>query len=236
MLETAMAVRDAGATLLRGGAFKPRSSPYSFQGLGRDGLEILARVGEETGLPVVTEALDVSVVDEVAEMSDMVQVGARNMQNYSLLRQVGRCGRPVLLKRGLSATLTELLLAAEYVLDQGNDQVVLCERGVRTFADHSRYTLDVSIIPAIESTCHLPVVVDPSHAAGDWRKIGPLSRAALAAGADGLLVEVHAHPERALSDGQQALTPERFEHLMEEVRSLAPVVGRKTRVLAGPAR
>ncbi len=234
-LRAATAVRDAGATLLRGGAFKPRSSPYSFQGLGREGLEILARVREETGLPVVTEAIDVEVIDEVAELSDMVQIGARNMQNYSLLRRAGRCGRPVLLKRGFSATLSELLLAAEYILDQDNDQVVLCERGVRTFGDHSRYTLDVAILPAIEAATHLPVVADPSHAAGDWRKVRPLSRAALAAGADGLIVEVHAHPEEALSDGLQALELEQFERLMEDVRRLAPAIGRQTRIFARPA-
>ncbi len=186
-------------------------------------------------MPVVTEAIDVDVVDAVAEVSDMVQVGARNMQNYSLLKRVGQCGRPVLLKRGFSATLSELLLAAEYILDRGNEQVVLCERGVRTFGDHSRYTLDVSILPAIESATHLPVIADPSHAAGDWRKVGPLSRAAIAAGADGLMVEVHSHPTEALSDGQQALGLDHFTQLMDDVRRLAPAVGRQARTFAGSA-
>lgn len=236
MLEIAGQVRSAGANLLRGGAFKPRTSPYSFQGLGVEGLKILARVREETGLPVVTEATGIEVIDQVAEYSDMVQIGARNMQNYALLQRAGQCGRPVLLKRGFSATLTELLLAAEYILDQGNDQVVLCERGIRTFSDHSRNTLDLSILPAIERISHLPMIVDPSHAAGDPYKIRPLSRAAVAAGADGLIVEVHSSPERALSDGQQALLPGEFEQLMDEVRQLAPVVGREMQAYARPSR
>ena len=218
--------------MLRGGAYKPRTSPYSFQGLGREGLEILARVREELGMPFVTEATGIEVIDEVAEYSDMVQIGARNMQNYALLRRAGSCGRPVLLKRSFSATLTELLLAAEYVLDQGNDQIVLCERGIRTFADHSRNTLDLSILPAIERISHLPVIADPSHAAGDPLKVPPLSRAAVAAGADGLMIEVHADPKHALSDGQQAILPARFARLMDDVRQLAPVVGREARVAA----
>ncbi len=220
----------------RGGAFKPRTSPYSFQGLGREGLEILARVRDETGLPVVTEATGLEVIEMVAEHCDMVQIGARNMQNYALLQAAGRCGRPILLKRSFSATLTELLLAAEYIVDQGNGQVVLCERGIRTFSDHSRNTLDLSIVPAIERISHLPVVVDPSHAAGDPHKIKPLSRAAVAAGADGLMVEVHAEPENALSDGMQALLPDEFDRLMEQVRQLAPVVGRQMQAYARPSR
>ena len=236
MLEVASAVQSAGANLLRGGAFKPRTSPYSFQGLGREGLEILARVRDEIGIPLVTEATGIEVIEEVAEFSDMVQIGARNMQNYALLQLAGRCGRPVLLKRGFSATLTELLLAAEYLLDRGNDQVVLCERGIRTFSDHSRYTLDLSIIPAIDRLSHLPVIVDPSHAAGDPHKIPALSRAAVAAGADGLIVEVHGHPGRALSDGQQALLPGEFERLMDDLRQLAPVLGREMQLYARPAR
>ena len=236
MLEVAGQVRSAGANLLRGGAFKPRTSPYSFQGLGLEGLKILARVREETGLPVVTEATGIEVIDQVAEYSDMVQIGARNMQNYALLKRAGQCGRPVLLKRGFSATLTELLLAAEYILDQGNDQVVLCERGIRTFSDHSRNTLDLSILPAVHKISHLPMIVDPSHAAGDPHKIRPLSRAAVAAGADGLIVEVHSNPELALSDGQQALLPGEFEELMDEIRQLAPVVGREMQVFARPTR
>jgi 3-deoxy-7-phosphoheptulonate synthase len=233
-LSIAQKVKASGAQVLRGGAYKPRSSPYSFQGLGLEGLEILARVREETGLPVVTEAIGAEVVDQVAEFADMVQIGARNMQNYPLLRRAGQCGRPVLLKRSFSATLTELLLAAEYILDQGNDQVVLCERGIRTFVDHSRNTLDLSIIPAVEKICHLPLIVDPSHAAGDPAKVGPLSRASVATGADGLMIEVHEKPEQALSDGQQALLPDEFDHLMDEVRRLAPLVGRHSEALARP--
>lgn len=233
-LGIARAVQAAGAQMLRGGAYKPRTSPYSFQGLGIEGLEILARVREETGMPVVTEAVGIEVIDGVAEYADMVQIGARNMQNYNLLKRAGSCGRPVLLKRGFSATLTELLLAAEYVLDQGNDQVVLCERGIRTFADHSRNTLDLALVPAVKKISHLPVIVDPSHAAGDPGKVVPLSRAAIAAGADGLIVEVHTEPEAALSDGNQALLPADFDVLMRDIRQLAPVVGRRTPDLARP--
>lgn len=225
-LRIARAVKAAGAHLLRGGAYKPRTSPYSFQGLGTEGLEILAKVREETGMPVVTEALDIDVLDSVAEFADMVQIGARNMQNYTLLRRAGRCGRPVLLKRGMNATVTELLLAAEYILDQGNDQVVLCERGIRTFADHTRNTLDVSSIPAVQRISHLPIIADPSHAAGQRDKVVALSRSAVAVGADGLMVEVHDAPEEALSDANQALPPVLFDELMTEMRALAPVVGR----------
>ncbi len=225
-LRIAKAVKAAGAHLLRGGAYKPRTSPYSFQGLGTEGLEILVRVRDEVGLPVVTEALDIDVLDQVAAASDMVQIGARNMQNYTLLKRAGRCGKPVLLKRGMSATVTELLLAAEYILDQGNSQVVLCERGVRTFADHTRNTLDVASIPAVQRISHLPIIADPSHAAGRRNKVMPLSRSAVAVGADGLMVEVHDAPEEALSDGNQALSPAAFEELMAEIRALAPVVDR----------
>ncbi len=225
-LGIARAIKASGAHMLRGGAFKPRSSPYSFQGLGREGLEILARVREETGLPVITEALDIDVLDEVAELADIVQIGARNMQNFTLLKRVGRCSRPVLLKRGMSATITELLLAAEYIMDQGNSQVILCERGIRTFADHTRNTLDVAAFPAVKRISHLPIIADPSHAAGYRSKVLPLSLAALAAGADGLLVEVHDRPDQALSDGGQALLPGDFEELMTELRSLAPVLAR----------
>lgn len=225
-LRIARSVKAAGAHLLRGGAFKPRTSPYSFQGLGRKGLEILARVREETGLPVVTEATDIDVLDTVAEHADMVQIGARNMQNYSLLKRAGRCGRPVLLKRGMNATITELLLAAEYLLDEGNRQVVLCERGIRTFADHTRNTLDVSAVPAVQRISHLPIVCDPSHASGRRHKVLPLARSAIAVGADGVMVEVHDQPEKALSDGMQAILPEDFELLMEQLRGLAPMVDR----------
>ena len=225
-LRIAERIKAAGAHMLRGGAYKPRTSPYSFQGLGTEGLEILSRVRSETGLPVVSEALDIDVLDEVSEYSDMVQIGARNMQNYSLLRRAGRCGKPILLKRGFSATITELLLAAEYILDQGNDQVVLCERGIRTFADHARNTLDVSAIPEVKRISHLPIIADPSHAAGQRLKVVPLSRAAVAVGADGLMVEVHDRPEEAQSDGMQALHPSDFEQLMTQVRLLAPSLGR----------
>ena len=234
-LRIAQRVKAAGAHILRGGAYKPRTSPYSFQGLGVEALKILARVREETGLPVVTEALDIDVLDGVAEYSDMVQIGARNMQNYTLLKRAGRCGRPVLLKRGMYATMTELLLAAEYILDQGNGQVVLCERGIRTFTDHSRNTLDVSVIPEIERISHLPVLADPSHAAGKRNQVRALSQAAVAAGADGLMIEVHDTPEAALSDGLQALLPDEFDELVEQVRALAGVVGRSVPIYASHA-
>ncbi len=232
-LRIARRVKAAGAHMLRGGAFKPRTSPYSFQGLGREGLEILARVREETGLPVVTEALDIDVIDEVAEFADVVQIGARNMQNYSLLKRAGRCERPILLKRGMNATVTELLLAAEYILDQGNPRVVLGERGIRTFADHTRNTLDVAAIPAVKRISHLPIIADPSPAAGKRDKVLPLSRSAVAVGADGLMVEVHDRPDQALSDGNQALSPEAFERLMAEVRALAPVLDRRLPAAVG---
>jgi 3-deoxy-7-phosphoheptulonate synthase len=219
-------VKASGAHLLRGGAYKPRTSPYSFQGLGVDGLKILARVRDEVGLPVVTEAIDVDVLDVVAEYSDMVQIGARNMQNYTLLKRAGRCGRPVLLKRGMSSTLDETLLAAEYILDQGNRQVVLCERGIRTFADHTRNTLDLSIVPAVQRISHLPILCDPSHASGRRDKVLPLARASVAVGADGVMVEVHDHPGQALSDGIQAILPDELDELMDQLRALAPVLDR----------
>jgi 3-deoxy-7-phosphoheptulonate synthase len=225
-LRIAQHVKAAGAHLLRGGAYKPRTSPYSFQGLGEEGLRILARVRAETGLPVVTEATDIDVLDRVVEYADAVQVGARNMQNYTLLKRVGRCARPVLLKRGMTATVTEMMLAAEYILDQGNYNVVLCERGIRTFTDHSRNTLDLSAVPEVKRISHLPMITDPSHAAGESGKVLPLSLASVAVGADGLMIEVHDHPEEALSDGDQALLPEEFEHLMTAVRLLAPLVER----------
>jgi 3-deoxy-7-phosphoheptulonate synthase len=225
-IEVACAVRRAGANLYRGGAFKPRTSPYSFQGLGEEGLRILSRVRAETGLPIVTEVLDTETADLVAEYADCLQIGARNMQNFSLLKKVGRMRKPVLLKRGMSATIEELLLSAEYLLAEGNYEVILCERGVRTFADHTRNTLDLSAIPYVQRISHLPILVDPSHGTGKRQKVLPLSRAAVAVGADGLLVEVHTHPEAALSDGPQALLPEMFDELVEQVRALAPVVGR----------
>lgn len=226
-LTIARRVKAAGAAILRGGAYKPRTSPYSFQGLGQEGLEILDRVRDETGLAVVTEATGIDVLDDVVEHTDMVQVGARNMQNYTLLKRVGQCGLPVLLKRGMNATLDELLLAAEYVLDQGNENVVLCERGIRTFADHARNTLDLSIVPELERISHLPVVVDPSHAAGRAHMVPALARAGIAAGADGLLIEVHHQPEEALSDGNQALRPDELDRLAADLRGLAPVLGRR---------
>jgi 3-deoxy-7-phosphoheptulonate synthase len=225
-IEIGRRVREAGATHYRGGAYKPRTSPYSFQGLGEKGLKILSKVREETGLPIVTEVLDTETAELVAEHADCLQIGARNMQNFSLLKRVGRIRKPVLLKRGMSATVEELLLSAEYLLAEGNYEVILCERGVRTFADHTRNTLDLSAIPYVQRISHLPILVDPSHGTGKRQKVIPLSRAAIAAGADGLLVEVHHHPEAALSDGPQALLPEMFLRLIQELSMLAPVVGR----------
>ena len=225
-IEIARRVAAAGATLFRGGAFKPRTSPYSFQGLGLEGLKILAKAREETGLPVVTEVLDTETAEEVAEYADCLQIGARNMQNFSLLKKVGRLRKPVLLKRGMSATVEEFLLSAEYILAEGNYDVVLCERGVRTFADHTRNTLDLSTIPAVQRISHLPIIADPSHGTGKRHKVLPLSRAAVAVGADGLLIEVHHKPETALSDGPQALLPEQFADLMNQVRAIATVMGR----------
>lgn len=227
LTETAVAVKNAGASVLRGGAFKPRTSPYSFQGLGVDALKLLADTRAETGLPVVTEVLDTRHVDVVAQYADMLQVGARNMQNFSLLAELGRVQRPVLLKRGLSATITELLMAAEYIMAHGNSQVVLCERGIRTFETATRNTLDISAIPVIKRESHLPIIVDPSHAGGDSDLVEPLSLAAIAAGADGLIVEVHPDPESALSDGDQSLTFNSFASMMARLEPLVSVVGRK---------
>jgi 3-deoxy-7-phosphoheptulonate synthase len=223
---TARAVRMAGATMLRGGAFKPRSSPYAFQGLGREALAILADVRAETGLPVVTEVMDTRQVDLVAEHADMLQVGARNMQNFALLAELGRVRRPVLLKRGLSATIKELLMAAEYVMANGNRDVILCERGIRTYETATRNTLDVAAIPVLKRESHLPVIVDPSHAGGDAGLVAPLAFAAIAAGADGLIIEVHPDPERALSDGDQSLAPPAFASMMEQIERFAAVAGR----------
>ncbi len=219
-------VAKAGVRLFRGGAYKPRTSPYSFQGLGEPGLKILARVRECFGLGIVTEAVDHESLDLVEEYADVIQIGARNMQNFSLLKRAGRAKKPVLLKRGMSATLDEFLMAAEYVLSEGNYQVMLCERGVRTFADHSRNTLDLTIVPAVKKRSHLPILVDPSHGTGRRHKVLPLSRAAVAVGADGLLVEVHHEPDKALSDGMQSILPEEFAQLAEEVRLIAAVVHR----------
>ncbi len=219
-------VKARGAHLLRGGAYKPRTSPYAFQGLGEEGLKILAAAREETGLAIVTEALDTSSIDIVARYADCLQIGARNMQNFELLKAAGRSGKPVLLKRGMSATLEEFLLAAEYVLSEGNPNVVLCERGVRTFSDFTRNTLDLSIVPAVERLSHLPILVDPSHGTGRRHKVAPMSLASIAAGADGVAIEVHHQPERALSDGPQALTPAMFSDLMARLAPIAAAVGR----------
>ena len=219
-------VRAAGATVLRGGAFKPRTSPYAFQGLGVEGLGLLADAAAEHGLALVTEAMDVESLGTVADHADMIQIGSRNMQNFALLRAAGRTGKPVLLKRGMSATLKELLLAAEYILIEGESRVVLCERGIRTFTDHSRNTLDVAAIPALRDLTHLPVIADPSHAGGSRDKVPALARAAVAAGADGLLVEVHTDPARALSDGVQSMTPDSFIRLMGQIDAIAAAIGR----------
>jgi 3-deoxy-7-phosphoheptulonate synthase len=226
-LTIARAVKAAGAHLLRGGAFKPRTSPYSFQGLGEEGLKILADAREATGLPVVTEAVDVEGLELVERYADAIQIGARNMQNFSLLRRAGRAKKPVLLKRGMSATLEEFLMSAEYILSEGNYAVILCERGVRTFSDFSRNTLDLAMVPAVKDISHLPILVDPSHGTGRRDKVAPLSRAAAAVGADGLIVEVHHDPNRALSDGPQSITPEMLDALMRDLRQIAPVIGRR---------
>lgn len=227
ILTSATLLREAGATILRGGAFKPRTSPYAFQGLGEEGLRLLARAREATGMAVVTEALDAEGVDLVAEYADVIQIGARNMQNYPLLRRAGRAGKPVLLKRGMSATIEEFLLAAEYLLAEGNPDVILCERGVRGFDTITRNVLDLTAIPVVQALSHLPIIADPSHGTGLRSKVVPMARAAVAAGADGLMVEVHPEPTRALSDGAQSLYPEQFVELMEQIRVIAHAIGRE---------
>ena len=229
--EAAERVARAGAKFFRGGAYKPRTSPYAFQGLGEEGLRILADVRDQFGLAIVTEAIDHESLDLVEKYADVIQIGTRNMQNFSLLKRAGRARKPVLLKRGMSATLEEFLMAAEYIMSEGNYQVILCERGVRTFADHTRNTLDLSVVPAVQRLSHLPILVDPSHGTGKRNKVTPLSRAAVAVGADGLIVEVHPHPEAALSDGIQSLYPDQFDQLMHEIRQIAAVLGR---FVAGP--
>jgi 3-deoxy-7-phosphoheptulonate synthase len=226
LLATAEAVKRSGADMLRGGAFKPRTSPYAFRGLGAEGLRMLREVGDRTGLPVVTEILAPGDVDLFVQYADVLQVGARNMQNFSLLAEVGRANLPVLLKRGMMATIEELLLSAEYVLAQGNARVILCERGIRTFETATRNTPDIAAIPVVKHLSHLPILFDPSHAAGQRRYVAPFARAGIAAGADGLLVEVHAQPERALCDGNQALTPDDFDRLVADVRAIAGALGR----------
>ncbi|HMH56962.1 MAG TPA: 3-deoxy-7-phosphoheptulonate synthase [Gemmatimonadales bacterium] len=233
ILEAARAVREAGATVLRAGAFKPRSSPYSFQGLGRAGLELLGRARAETGLLIVTEAMDGEGMDWVAEVADIIQIGARNMQNYSLLKHAGRVGKPILLKRGLAATIQELLLSAEYILAEGNPNVILCERGVRGFDPATRNLFDLSAIPVVHGLSHLPIIADPSHGTGHRDMVIPMARAAVAAGADGLLVEVHPSPDRALSDGAQSLYPEQFDRMMKEIRLIAEAIGRRVAEPAG---
>ncbi len=219
-------VAASGAQFFRGGAYKPRTSPYAFQGLGLDALRIMAEIRDRFGLRIVTEALDAETLDLVSEWADVIQIGARNMQNFSLLKRAGRLRKPVLVKRGLSATLEEFLMAAEYVMSEGNYQVILCERGVRTFSDHARNTLDLSVIPAVRRVSHLPILVDPSHGTGRRDSVLPMARAAVAAGADGILVEVHHQPEKALSDGPQSIYPDQFARMIDDLESIAPIVGR----------
>ena len=220
-------VAAAGAQFFRGGAYKPRTSPYAFQGLGVDALKIMADIRDRFGLRIITEAIDNETLDLVAEWADVVQIGARNMQNFSLLKHAGRLRMPVLLKRGMSATLDEFLMAAEYIMSEGNYEVILCERGVRTFADHTRNTLDLSIVPAVQKLSHLPILVDPSHGTGKRDKVLPMARGAVAVGADGVLVEVHHQPEKALSDGPQSIYPEQFAQMVNEIEKIAPIVNRK---------
>ena len=231
ILTIARQVKASGATVLRGGAFKPRTSPYSWQGLGVRGLELLAQAREQTGLAIVTEALDTDSLDAVAEYADIVQIGARNMQNYPLLRRAGKTGKPILLKRGLAATIRELLLSAEYILAEGNPNVILCERGIRGFDNHTRNLLDLTAIPVVHALSHLPIIADPSHGTGVRAKVTPMARAAVAAGADGLMIEVHPEPDRALSDGAQSLWPHEFDELVGQVRQIADAIGRS---LAAP--
>ncbi len=233
ILSAAHHVKKAGATVLRGGAFKPRTSPYAFQGLGLKGLQLLAKARAETGLAIVTEALEPETVDAVAEYADIIQIGARNMQNYPLLRRAGKSGKPVLIKRGLAATIKELLLSAEYVLAEGNPNVILCERGIRSFDDQTRNLLDLAAIPVVQALSHLPIIADPSHGTGVRAKVTPMARAAVAAGADGLIIEVHPDPDRALSDGGQSLWPDQFVALVAEVTAIADAIGRR---IATPQR
>ena len=227
MAETARAVADAGGAILRGGAYKPRTSPYSFQGLGPDGLALLSYARSQTGMPYVTELMDADDLPLLEEHADMIQIGARNVQNFSLLKKVGKCKKPVLLKRGLMTTVDELLMSAEYILDGGNPGVVLCERGIRTFETATRNTLDLSVVPVLKERTHLPVIVDPSHAVGKRRYVAPMAKAALAVGADGIMVEVHCHPEDALCDGEQSLHPGEFKILMDQLRGMAAMCDRR---------
>jgi 3-deoxy-7-phosphoheptulonate synthase len=226
LFETANAVKAAGANILRGGAFKPSTSPYQFRGLGEQGLELLARVKKEVGLPVITEVMSTGDVELVAKYADILQIGARNMQNFSLLEEVAKTGKPVMLKRGLSATVQEWLLAAEYILAQGDGQLILCERGIRTFETYTRNTMDISVIPIIEKVSHLPIIADPSHGTGKWYLVIPMALAAIAAGADGIMIEVHPHPDQALKDGAQSLTFANFQQLMSQIEYVARAVDR----------
>lgn len=227
ILEIAKSVKKSGATFLRGGAFKPRTSPYSFQGMGEEGLELLKYAREKTGLPIVTELMSVEYLDRFVDDVDIIQIGARNMQNFDLLKEVGKTDKPVLLKRGMSATIKELLMSAEYIMSGGNENVILCERGIRTFEDYTRNTLDLSAIPVIKKLSHLPIIVDPSHASGMWWLVEPLAKAAVAVGADGLMVEVHNDPDNAKCDGEQSITPGRFDGLVKTLRRLAEIEGRE---------
>jgi len=227
LISIAKKVKKAGATVLRGGAFKPRTSPYAFQGLGAKGLKFLAEAKKETGLKIVTELMDVRDLDLVLKCADIIQIGARNMQNFNLLKEVGKARKPVLLKRGMANTIKEFLMSAEYILAEGNFNIVLCERGIRTFEDSTRFTFDVSAVPVIKGLSHLPIIVDPSHATGKWRLVSPCAKAAIAAGSDGLIVEVHPNPEEAFSDGEQSLYPENFALMMKELKKVAEAVGRK---------
>lgn len=227
LIDIAKKVKSAGATVLRGGAFKPRTSPYAFQGLGLKGLKLLAKAKKETGLLVITELMDIRDLDNVLKYADIIQVGARNMQNFNLLRELGKTKKPVLLKRGMANTIKEFLMSAEYILSGGNFKVILCERGIRTFEDATRFTLDVACVPVIKSLSHLPIIIDPSHATGKWGLVGPCAKAGVAVGADGLIIEVHPNPEEAMSDGEQSLLPENFEKLMKELKRVAQAVDRE---------
>lgn len=232
MMESAFIVKKAGANIIRGGAFKPRTSPYSFQGMEEEGLKLLKRAGDKAGMPVITEVLNTLEVDLVEEYTDILQVGARNVQNFALLKKVGKAKKPVLLKRGMMTTIEELLMSAEYILSSGNDDVILCERGIRTFETATRNTLDLSAVPVLKELTHLPVIVDPSHAAGHWKYILPLTKGALAVGADGVMIEVHPEPGKAVSDGMQSLKPERFYDLMEQIRKLEKLIRTEMKVPA----
>lgn len=227
IIDISKSIKECGATFLRGGAFKPRTSPYSFQGLGEEGLDLLKKARKETGLPIVTELMSIDMVDKFVEDVDIIQIGARNMQNFNLLKAVGKTNKPILLKRGMSSTIEEFLMSAEYIMSEGNTNVILCERGIRTFENYTRNTLDLSAIPAIKKLSHLPIIVDPSHATGMWWMVEPLAKAAIAVGADGLMIEVHNDPVNAKCDGQQSIKPERFEELMHSLKGIAEAVGRE---------